>query len=299
MGLRPEEMMNPRAVAYKIPARYKVSAETFLDAAAESLSIEINPINGPPIDEPFLSAVRHPGTEFDRIELVYHETIDAFKVSTTPIIMFSEYQFHTSGDAGDNLCVWVKNLLEIEKPMGKVISIQIPMRSSFQVPNHQVFVYVKGKTTPKAAGLGRQHFLPLHQRNPVKVHWTAHGDPKFCNYCKSEGHVLGKCVLRLSKICTKCKAAGHLQPQCDRFSERDLKTAKGNESERNPPIPPPCDSPPSPSTSAGAASSTPAPSPPHATAALLPLSLQKPQLQSPLPPHMWLLPQPQLPLLLS
>lgn len=43
MGLRPEEMMNPRAVAYKIPARYKVSAETFLDAAAESLSIEINP----------------------------------------------------------------------------------------------------------------------------------------------------------------------------------------------------------------------------------------------------------------
>lgn len=85
--------------------------------------------------------------------------------------MFSEYQFHTSGDAGDNLCVWVKNLLEIEKPMGKVISIQIPMRSSpkgFQVPNHQVFVYVKGNTTPKAAGLGRQHFLPLHQRNPVK-----------------------------------------------------------------------------------------------------------------------------------
>ncbi|KAF9271489.1 hypothetical protein BGZ88_006070 [Linnemannia elongata] len=193
MGLRPEEMMNPRAVAYKIPARYKVSAETFLDAAAESLSIEINPINGPPIDEPFLSAVRHPGTEFDRIELVCHETIDAFKVSTTPIvfkktayppfsstidftvtkIMFSEYQFHTSGDAGDNLCVWVKNLLEIEKPMGKVISIQIPMRSSpkgFQVPNHQVFVYVKGNTTPEAAGLGRQHFLPLHQRNPVKVH---------------------------------------------------------------------------------------------------------------------------------
>ncbi|KAG0038157.1 hypothetical protein BGZ89_008086, partial [Linnemannia elongata] len=56
MGLRPEEMMNPRAVAYKIPARYKVSAETFLDAAAESLSIEINSINGPPIDEPFLSA---------------------------------------------------------------------------------------------------------------------------------------------------------------------------------------------------------------------------------------------------
>ncbi|KAH7042896.1 hypothetical protein BKA57DRAFT_440925 [Linnemannia elongata] len=138
-------------MAYKIPARYKVSAETFLDAAAESLSMEINPINGPPIDEPLLSAVRHPGAEFDRIELVYHEVIDAVKVSTTPIvikknctpplkktaypplsstidftvtkIMFSEYQFHTSGDAGDNLCVWVKNLLEIEKPMGKVISI--------------------------------------------------------------------------------------------------------------------------------------------------------------------------------
>ncbi|KAH7034393.1 hypothetical protein BKA57DRAFT_497033 [Linnemannia elongata] len=229
MGLRPEEMMNPRAVAYKIPARYKVSAETFLDAAAESLSIEINPTNGPLIDEPFISAVRHPGTEFDRIELVYHETIDAFKVSATPIvfkktaypplsstidftvtkIMFSEYQFHTSGDAGDNLCVWVKNLLEVEKPMGKVISIQIPMRSSpkgFQVPNHQVFVYVKGNTTPEAAGLGRQHFLPHHQRNPIKVHWTAHGDPNFCNYCKSEGHVLAPApfdsLLKVAKAAT-------------------------------------------------------------------------------------------------
>ncbi|KAF8923670.1 hypothetical protein BGZ47_004575, partial [Haplosporangium gracile] len=141
MGLRPEELVNPRAGAYRVPARYKVSAETFADAAAKSLSTVINPTNGPLIAEPFLSAIRHPGAEFDRMEIVYHEALDAFKVSTTPItfkrtaysplsstidftvtkIMFSEYQFHTSADAGDNLCAWVKDLLEKEKAMGKVI----------------------------------------------------------------------------------------------------------------------------------------------------------------------------------
>ncbi|KAF9288403.1 hypothetical protein BGZ88_008194 [Linnemannia elongata] len=249
MGLRPEELVNPRAVAYKVPARYKVSVEAFADAAAKSLSRAINPTNGPPIAKPFLSAIRHPGAEFDRMEIVYHEDLDAFKVSTTPIVFkrtayppltstidftvtkitFSEYQFHTSADAGDNLCAWVRELLEIKKAMGKVILIEIPTRSSpdrFHLPNHQVFVYVKGDVTPEAAGLGRQHSLPYHQRNPVRVHWTAHGDPNFCNYCKSEGHVLGKCALRLSKICSKCKAAGHLQPKCDRFSGRDLKAAK-------------------------------------------------------------------------
>ncbi|OAQ23344.1 hypothetical protein K457DRAFT_25207 [Linnemannia elongata AG-77] len=250
MGLDPEELVNPRAVAYKVPARYKVSAKTFADAAAKSLSAVTNPTDGPSIAKPFLSTIRHPGTEFDRIEIVYHEDLDAFKVSTTPIIfkktmypplsstiafmvtkiMFSEYQFQTSADLGDNLCAWVKKLLEIEKPMGKVILIGIPTRTSpngLQIPNHRVFAYVKGDITPEAAGLGHQHPLPHHQRNPVRVHWTAHGDPNVCNYCKSEGHVLGNCALRLSKICTKCKAAGHLWPQCNRFSERDLKTAMG------------------------------------------------------------------------
>ncbi|KAF9293197.1 hypothetical protein BGZ88_005659 [Linnemannia elongata] len=150
MGLDPEELVNPRAVAYKVPARYKVSAKAFADAAAKSLSAVINPTNGPSISKPFLSTIRHPGTEFDRIGIVYHEDLDAFKVSTTPIvfkktmypplssntafmvtkIMFSEYQFQTSADLGDNLCAWVKKLLEIEKPMGKVILIGIPTRTS-------------------------------------------------------------------------------------------------------------------------------------------------------------------------
>lgn len=86
MGLDPEELVNPRAVAYKVPARYKVSAKTFADAAAKSLSAVINPTNGPSIAKPFLSTIRHPGTEFDRIEIVYHEDLDAFEVSTTPIV---------------------------------------------------------------------------------------------------------------------------------------------------------------------------------------------------------------------
>ncbi|KAF9537230.1 hypothetical protein EC957_008602, partial [Mortierella hygrophila] len=160
MGLRAEELVNPRAVAYKVPARYKVSVETFADAAAKSLSTTINPTDRPPITKPFLSAIRHPGAEFDRMEIVYHEALDTFKVSTIPIIFkktayppltstidftvtkitFSEYQFHTSADAGDNLCAWAKELLETKKSMGKVILIEIPTRSSpdgFQLPNHQ------------------------------------------------------------------------------------------------------------------------------------------------------------------
>lgn len=34
LGLRPEVPVNPREIAYKTPARYKVSIETFADAAA-------------------------------------------------------------------------------------------------------------------------------------------------------------------------------------------------------------------------------------------------------------------------
>ncbi|KAF9536047.1 hypothetical protein EC957_000633, partial [Mortierella hygrophila] len=79
MGLRAEELVNPRAVAYKVPARYKVSVETFADAAAKSLSTVINPTDGPRITKPFLSAIRHPGAEFDRMEIVYHEALDTFK----------------------------------------------------------------------------------------------------------------------------------------------------------------------------------------------------------------------------
>ena len=80
--------------------------------------------------------------------------------------MFLEYQFHTSTDARDNLCAWVSELLEFEKAMGKVISIEISTRSSpygSRLPSHQVFVYVKGDVSPEAAGLGRQHCLPQHQ----------------------------------------------------------------------------------------------------------------------------------------
>ncbi|KAK3811378.1 MAG: hypothetical protein JOS17DRAFT_796194 [Linnemannia elongata] len=204
MGLRPEEPMNPRAIAYKIPARYKVPVEAFADAAAKSLSTAINPTNGPPIARPFLRAIRRPSLEFDRMEIGYPEGLDAFKVSTAPTIFkrtayppltstidfmvtkitFSEYQFNTSTEAGDNLYAWVSELIETEKAMGKVILIEIPTRSSrngFQIPNHQVLVYVKGDVTPEAAELDRQHFFPHHQRNSARVHWTAHGDPNACS----------------------------------------------------------------------------------------------------------------------
>ncbi|KAG9061293.1 hypothetical protein KI688_007631 [Linnemannia hyalina] len=143
----------PRAVAYKVPSRYKYHIQKDCIPASH-----------------------------------FHHRLTVTKIT------FSEYQFRTSADASDSLCAWVKELLELNKPMGKVTLIEIPTRSSpdgFQLPNHQVFVYVKGDITPEATGLGRQHSLPHHQRNPVRVHWTAHGDPNFCNYCKSEGHVLG------------------------------------------------------------------------------------------------------------
>ncbi|KAF9118357.1 hypothetical protein BGW39_001253, partial [Mortierella sp. 14UC] len=143
------------------------------------------------------------------MEIVYHEQLDAARLSTTPIvcqnqairpltsimdytitkIIFSEFQFQSSADLGDDLQVWVPNLLEVTKQLGKVILIQIPLLPTPEgdhAPGHQVFAYVKGDISPEAAGLERTHLLPHHQKNPIRLQWM--GGPLYCNYCKGEDH---------------------------------------------------------------------------------------------------------------
>ncbi|KAF9898290.1 hypothetical protein EC991_000347, partial [Linnemannia zychae] len=159
-----------------------------------------------------------------RVEIVYHEAMDAALVSTTPVlfnnvpipplsstvdyiitkIYITNFQFQSSDDLGPGLCNWIKDLVQDKKKMGKVIKIEIPLRPStdgLHSPDHQVNVYVKGSLTPEEAELGHTHELPGHQKAPVSISWSNPSGPPFCNYCKTEGHTIGTCAHRLSVLC--------------------------------------------------------------------------------------------------
>ncbi|KAK3813647.1 MAG: hypothetical protein JOS17DRAFT_779296 [Linnemannia elongata] len=128
IGLRSENLVKPRAVAYKVLARYKVSVEAFCCCGSQK------PLNG---DQPhqwsaireafFLSTIRHPaGRSSIAWELYTTKTLKPLKSLTSSIdfmvtkITLLEYQFHTSAGAGDNLYAWVKEgYLKIKKALGQ------------------------------------------------------------------------------------------------------------------------------------------------------------------------------------
>ncbi|KAK3827328.1 MAG: hypothetical protein J3R72DRAFT_426237 [Linnemannia gamsii] len=166
---RLEDLVNPNAISYIIPRA--ISAGAFSDAVRSTHSAlfktheDTTPL-------PILSNVTYPcadGTNH-RIEIVYHESLDATIVSTTPILLdgkqyvplsstvshiitrfiFMDYQFLSSLDFGvrlEQFCSWY---FEDFKKMGKVIKIEIPL---FPTPNgnyearSQFAVYVKSDKT--------------------------------------------------------------------------------------------------------------------------------------------------------
>ncbi|KAF9273219.1 hypothetical protein BGZ88_003963, partial [Linnemannia elongata] len=192
-----------------------------------------------------------------RIEVVYHERLDAATLSTTPIafkgtpyfplssnmdyfitkLIFFNYQFQSSLDTGDLLYQRVIDFIQTKKKMGKVIRIEIPTFPSSKeilAPTHLFYVYVKGVYTPEDVSMERTLTIPHHQKAPVRIQWA--GSTPFCNYCRKDGHILNRCPSRLSLICYKCKATGHIAYQCSRFSERGSKACKGKEPVRDPSV---------------------------------------------------------------
>lgn len=248
-GARLGDLVNPRAVAYVIP---KTSSPGAFSDAVRSTHTALFAAHDSEIPFPILSNVSYPcadGTH-QRIEMVYHESLDANIVSTTPItigdkqytplsstvthiitrFVITDYHFQTSLDFGPHLeqfCSWY---FEESKRMGKVIKIEIPL---FPTPNgnyearSQFAVYVKSDRTAEECGIDRQVSLGSRQKIPCRVSWM--GAPPFCNYCKGYGHFIPQCPKRLSIICSACNASGHVSFTCARFSARDAQEAKGKE----------------------------------------------------------------------
>lgn len=246
------ELVNPKAIAYMVPNTTPVG--DFLDAivATHKKLIEASKLTMPIIS---INAYNSPDKQ-RRIEVVYHERLDAATLSTTPItfkgtphfplssnmdyfitkLIFSNYQFQSSLDTGDLLHQRVINFVQTKK-MGKVIRIEIPTfptSKEILAPTHLFYVYVKGVYTPEDVSMERTLMIPHHQKAPVRIQWA--GSTPFCNYCRKDGHILNRCPSRLSLICYKCKATGHIAYQCRRFSERDSKASKGKEPVRDPSV---------------------------------------------------------------
>lgn len=249
------ELVNPKAIAYNIPKTSLVSG--FTAAARSTHSTLIASLTDLVADMAIISSRVFVKDHHTRVEIVYHEALDAALVSTTPVLFnnitipplsstidyiitklfISNFQFQSSNDLGPGLCTWIKDLIEGEKEMGKVIKIEVPLRPSsdgIHSPDHHVYVYVKGTRTPEDVSLGHTHELPGHQKTPVSITWSNPSGPPFCNYCKTKGHLIGTCVHRLSVLCAKCNVQGHHQTQCEIFSERDRKAAKGKGREIGP-----------------------------------------------------------------
>ncbi|KAG0249161.1 hypothetical protein BGZ95_007665, partial [Linnemannia exigua] len=203
-ALRPTELVNPKAIAYHVPKSITIGV---FKVAMKRTHAKLIKDTGAEVEWPFICGVSHClGDGSFRMEIVYHEKLDAARLSTTPIvcqkqalcpltsnmdytitkIIFSEFQFQFSADLGQDLRAWVTDLLEGTKQLGKVILIQIllvPTPEGDHAPGHQVFVYVKkGDITPEAAGMERTHLLPHHQKNPIRIQWM--GGRLYCNYCK-------------------------------------------------------------------------------------------------------------------
>lgn len=237
------ELVNPNAIAYMAPNTTPVG--DFLDAvvATHKTLIEASKVAMPIIS---INAFNCPDKQ-RRIEVVYHERLDAATLSTKPIafkgtphyplssnmdyiitkLIFSNYQFQSSLDTGDLLYQRVIDFVQTKKKMGKVIRIEIPTFPSSKAifaPTHLFYVYVKGVYTPEDVSMERTLMIPHHQKAPIRIQWA--GSPPFCNYCRQDGHILNRCPSRLSLIFYKCKAAGHVAHQCSRFSERDSKASK-------------------------------------------------------------------------
>ncbi|KAF9147547.1 hypothetical protein BG015_010796, partial [Linnemannia schmuckeri] len=244
------ELVNPKAIAYMAPSTTPVG--DFLDAVftTHKTLIEASKLTMPIIS---INAFNCPDKQ-RRIEVVYHERLDAATLSTKPItfkgiphhplssnmdyiitkLIFSNYQFQSSQDTGDLLYQRVIDFIQTKKKMGKVIRIEIPTFPSSKAifaPTHLFYVYVKGVYTPEDVSMERTLMIPHHQKAPVRIQWA--GSSPFCNYCRQDGHILNRCPSRLSLICYKCKAAGHITYQCSRFSERDNKASKGKEPVRD------------------------------------------------------------------
>ncbi|KAF9129558.1 hypothetical protein BGW39_004031, partial [Mortierella sp. 14UC] len=218
------ELVNPKAIAYM--AFNTVPVGEFLDAvvATHKTLIEASKVSFPIIS---INAFNCPNKQ-RRIEVVYHEDLDAAIVSSKPItfngiphyplssnmdyivtkLTFSNYQFQSSLDTGDLLYQRVHDFIQTNKKMGKVIRIEIPTFPSSKgifAPTHLFYVYVKGDCTPEDVSLERTLMIPHHQKAPVRIQWA--GSPPFCNYCRQEGHFLSHCPSRLSLVCSECKAA--------------------------------------------------------------------------------------------
>ncbi|KAK3813584.1 MAG: hypothetical protein J3R72DRAFT_498512 [Linnemannia gamsii] len=277
-GARLGDLVNPKAIAYIIPRT--ISSGTFSDAVRSTHSAlfktheDMAPL-------PILSNMTYPcgdGTNH-RIEIVYHESLDATSVSTTPITLdgtqyaplsstvshiitrfiFMDYQFHTSLDFGvqlEQFCSWY---FEDFKEMGKVIKIEIPL---FPTPNgnyearSQFAVYVKSDKTADDCRIDRLLPMGSRQKAPCRISWM--GATPFCNYCKGYGHLIPQCPKRLAIVCSACNANGHVSFTCSRFSARDTKGAKGKMTVRGQPTATPFieSSPPSSDASSSATSSS-------------------------------------------
>ncbi|KAG0372222.1 hypothetical protein BGX24_000543 [Mortierella sp. AD032] len=116
--------------------------------------------------------------------------------------------------------------------MGKVIKIEVPLYRSIygiHLPGHQGIAHVKGNRTLEDVGIAKSHDLPGHQKAPIIINWSYTTGPPFCNYCKSEGHLIGTSAHRLSVLCGSCNAKGHFETQYGRLSDGDRKADKGKD----------------------------------------------------------------------
>ncbi|KAF9129835.1 hypothetical protein BGW39_003775, partial [Mortierella sp. 14UC] len=228
-GARLGDLVNPRAVAFVVPRT--ISSGAFSDAVRSTHSILFKAHEDKaPLH--ILSNMTYPcadGTHH-RIEIVFHESLDATAVSTTPItidnkqyaplsstvshiitrFVFTDYQFQSSLDFGiqlEQFCSWY---FEDTKKMGKVIKIEIPL---FPTPNgnykarNQFAVYVKSDRTADDCKIDRLLPLGNRQKAPCRISWM--GATPFCNYCKGYGHLILQCPKRLAIVCSACNANGH------------------------------------------------------------------------------------------
>ncbi|KAG0247975.1 hypothetical protein BGZ95_008281, partial [Linnemannia exigua] len=123
-ALRPTELVNPKAIAYHVPKGITIGV--FKDAIKRTHAKLIKDA-GAEVEWPIICGVSHRlGDGSFRMEIVCHEKLDDVRLSTTPIvcqkqafrpltsnmdytitkIIFSEFQFQSSADLGQDLRAW-------------------------------------------------------------------------------------------------------------------------------------------------------------------------------------------------
>ncbi|KAG0272449.1 hypothetical protein BGZ95_011802 [Linnemannia exigua] len=97
-----------------------------------------------------------------------------YRLDNMPVIssrqFFTANLFQSSTDLGTSLATWIRDLIETEEEMGKVITIDALLYRSTDgayAPGHQAVAYVKGTRTLADVGLAKSCVLPGNKLDDV------------------------------------------------------------------------------------------------------------------------------------